>query len=334
MHRVLSDALAREGVPPDVREIEAELMTEAELHGVPSHGMLMLPRLIAGLRNGRATPDPDVRVIREAAATCVLDGDRGPGRYVGVQAMRAAVERARRFGVGACLAINTTHWGRAHAYACLAAREGLIGLCTTNAIPNMLAPGSSRPVLGNNPLAIAAPRGAGGHPVVLDLAMSQAAFGRVATEAREGRSVPGGWGLDAAGNETDDPAAILASHNLLPMGGHKGAGLAVMMELLTGALGGGLLSHEIGQADPSGLDEGASKFFLAIDVGAFGGRTRFEQRVEDLLSYLHDAESGHEASFPGERGWRTRADYERDGIPVHPDVLAALRELGVELPRG
>jgi LDH2 family malate/lactate/ureidoglycolate dehydrogenase len=245
--------------------------------------------------------------------------------------MRAAVERARRFGVGACLATNTTHWGRAHAYACVAAGEGMIGICTTNAIPNMLAPGSSRPVLGNNPLAIAAPRGAGRHPVVLDLAMSQAAFGRVATEAREHRPAPEGWGLDAAGHRTNDPEAILASHNLLPMGGHKGAGLAVMMEIVTGALGGGLLSHEIGRADPSGLDEGASKLFLAIDVEAFGDRARFDQRVDDLLAYLRDSSAAEALLAPGERGWRTRAEYERDGIPVHPDVIAELRKAGVDL---
>ena len=327
----LGEALAREGVPPHIREIEVDLMTEAELHGVPSHGMLMLPRLIAGLRDGRARPDPHVRVVRDAAAVCVLDGDRGPGRYVGVQGMRAAMERAGRFGIGACLTIRTTHWGRAHAYACLAAAEGFVGICTTNAIPNMLAASVSRPVLGNNPLAIAAPRGGGHHPVVLDIAMSQAAFGRVATAHREGEAVPIGWGLDAQGNPTSDAAAILTSHRLLPMGGHKGAGLALMMEVLTGALGGGLLSHEIVEADASGLDAGASKLFVAIDVGAFGDRDRFRQRVEDLLTHLRDSASGREILAPGERGWRSRAEYERDGIPVHPDVVAALRETGVEL---
>jgi LDH2 family malate/lactate/ureidoglycolate dehydrogenase len=271
-------------------------------------------------------------VVRDAAAACVLDGDRGPGRYVGVQGMRAAVERAGRFGVGACLVTGTTHWGRAHAYACLAAEEGCIGICTTNAIPNMLAPGSSRPMLGNNPLAIAAPRGSGRHPIVLDLAMSQAALGRVATAHREDRAVPIGWGLDADGNPTSDAAAILASHNLLPMGGHKGAGLAVMMELLTGALGGSLLSHEIVQADATGLDAGASKLFVAIDADAFGGRARFEQRVEDLAAHLRDGASDPDALFPGDRGWRTRAEYARDGIPVHRGVMTALREAGVELP--
>ena len=331
VRRAIDEALERERVPPDVRAVEADLMTEAELHGVPSHGLLMLPRLLAGLRDGRASRDPDVRIIRDAAAACVLDGDRGPGRYLGVRGMQAAVERARRFGVGACLATNTTHWGRAHAYACLAADEGLIGLCTTNAIPNMLAFGSARPLLGNNPLAIAAPRGAGRRPIVLDIAMSQAAFGRVATAAREGRSVPEGWGLDAAGDPTTDPAAILASRGLLPMGDHKGAGLAVMMELLTGALGGGLLSHEIVQSGASGLDAGASKLFLALDVDVFGDRALFEQRVEDLLDWLRDAEAGRQLLAPGERGWRTRAEYEREGIPVHPDVITELRTWGIEL---
>jgi LDH2 family malate/lactate/ureidoglycolate dehydrogenase len=328
----LGAALAREGAPAHVREIEAALMTEAELHGVPSHGMLMLPRLIAGFRSGRATPDPCIRLVRDAAAACVLDGDRGPGRYVGVQGMRAAIDRAGRFGIGACLVTGTTHWGRAHAYACLAADVGCIGICTTNAIPNMLAPGSSRPLLGNNPLAIAAPRGGGRHPIVLDLAMSQAALGRVATARREDRAVPIGWGLDADGTPTSDAAAILASHKLLPMGGHKGAGLAVMLELLTGALGGSLLSQEIVQSDATGLDAGASKLFVAIDVGAFGGRARFEQRVDDLAAHLRDGAPDPDTLFPGDRGWRTRREYERDGIPVHPGVVAALREVGVELP--
>jgi LDH2 family malate/lactate/ureidoglycolate dehydrogenase len=195
----------------------------------------------------------------------------------------------------------------------------------------MLAPGSSTPVLGNNPLAIAAPRGAGRHPVVLDIAMSQAALGRVATAQREGETVPLGWGLDAHGDPTSDAAAILASHNLLPMGGHKGAGLALMMEILTAALGGGPLSHEIVQADASGLDAGASKLFVAIDVGAFGDPAEFGARVDGLAAHLRERASGPDAMLPGERGWRSRDAYARDGIPVHPTVVSALRAVGVDL---
>ena len=334
LRQTVAEALMRHGVPPHVRVVEADLMVEAELHGVPSHGLLMLPRLLAGLREGRANPDPKITVVRDAAAVCVMNGNRGPGRYVGVEGMRAAMARARQFGIGACLMVETTHWGRAHAYACLAADEGLIGLCTTNAIPNMLVPGASRPVLGNNPMAIAAPRGPGQHPIVLDLAMSQAALGKVATARREGQSVPPGWGLDADGRPTADPAAILASQNLLPMGGHKGAGLALMMEILTAALGGSLFSHEVAEGDNSGLDAGGSKLFVALDPGAFGDRERFSARLGDLATHVRAGADGAEAALPGDRGWRTRAEYERDGIPVHPDVAEALEAVGVSLVAG
>src|SRR6185369_1596118 len=126
--------------------------------------------------------------------------------------------------------------GRAHAFACQAAQAEMIGICTTNAIPNMLAWGSTRPLLANNPLAIAVPRGNKAQPpepFVLDMAMSQAALGKIGTFLREGKPVPAGWGLNARGKPSVDPAAILSSGKVLPFGGHKGAGLAFMMELLT-----------------------------------------------------------------------------------------------------
>jgi LDH2 family malate/lactate/ureidoglycolate dehydrogenase len=328
---VVREAVAAEGVPDHICRVEAEVIVEAELLGVPSHGLLMLPRLVRALRDGRATRDPRLTLLRDHGATCVLDGDNGPGRYVAVQAMQHAVERARRLGAGVCLATRTTHWGRAHAYACRAAWAGMIGVCTTNAIPNMLAFGSTRPLLGNDPLAIGVPRGRGRDPIVLDIAMSQAAVGKIATHRREGVSAPLGWGLDRDGRPTEDPAAILASGNILPMGGHKGAGLALMLELLTGALGGELLSHEVARLDASGLDPGATKLFLAIDVLAFVERERFEQKVEALVDHLRTSEPGRAILLPGERGWQTRDRYRAEGIPIHPAVVEELAGIGVSL---
>src|SRR5262249_24878166 len=159
----------------NVAAIEAEVTAEADLHGVPSHGVRMLPEVVRAIREGRITANPQIKITRERPASCMLDGDNGPGRFVSVQAMQHAIERAKRAGIGACLAARVTHWGRAHAYACRAAQAGMIGICTTNAITNMLAFDSTRPLLGNNPLAIAVPRGAGKRPIILDMAMSQAA---------------------------------------------------------------------------------------------------------------------------------------------------------------
>jgi LDH2 family malate/lactate/ureidoglycolate dehydrogenase len=327
-------ALERGGVPSDIARIEAEVMVEADRCGVPSHGVLMLPRLLAGLRDKRANPAPDVRTVRERGGTCIIDGDNGPGRFVAVHGMARAVANARAHGIGACLAIRTTHWGRAHAYAARAAREGMIGLCTTNAIPTMRLPGVPKAALGNNPIAIGVPRGAGRDPVVLDLAMTQAAMGKVATHAREHRAIPPDWGVDPGGAPTTDPAVVLASGLLLPMGGHKGAGLAIMMELLTAALGGGLFGHEISAADATGLDPRATKLFVAIDIGAFGDSASYEARVEALAAHLGAVDAAGGTRLPGERGWRTRDDYDRNGIPFHPAVVAQLAAVGVTLSDG
>ncbi len=328
---VIEQTLASVGVPAPICAIEAEVMAEADWLGVPSHGVRTLPLIVRGIREGRATANPQITTIRERAATCVLDGDNGPGRYVSVTAMHHAIERAKQFGIGACLATRVTHWGRAHAYAYRAAQAGCVGICTTNAIPNMLAWDSTQPLLGNNPLAIAVPRGAHQDPVVLDMAMSQAAVGKVGTFLREGKPVPANWGLDANGKPTNDPAAILASHKLLPFGEHKGTGLAFMMELLTGALAGGFFSYQVNQNDPTGLDPNSSKIFIALDVQAFVAPERLAQRIDDLLAYLHAAEPGLTITYPGERGWETRERYRIEGIPIHPDIVEQLEAIGVTL---
>ncbi len=327
---IIRDTLASVGVPTAIAEVEAEVMAEADLLSVPSHGIRMLPGLVRGIQDGRANPNPQIKTVRERFATCVVDGDNGPGRYVSVYALRQAVERAKQFGAGVCLATRVTHWGRAHAYASRIARADCIGICTTNAIPNMAAYGSSRPLLGNNPLAIGVPR-SGRDPIVLDMAMSQAAVGKVGTYLREGKPVPAGWGVDADGRPTTDPAAILSGGKVLPFGDYKGAGLALMMELLTGALAGGLLSQEVGAHDRSGLDADASKIFIALDVQAFVDQERFAQRVDDLLDYLRAAEPGLTIAYPGERGWQTRDQNLREGVPIHREIVEQLKAIGVAL---
>lgn len=328
----IKNALAAAGMPEHVREVEAEVTAEADLMGVPSHGVRTLPLLLKALRDGRANPDPQIKTLREQAATCLIDGDRGPGRYVSVQAMQLAVERARTYGVGLCVARAVTHWGRAHAYAYRAAQAGMIGFCTTNAIPNMAAFGSTKHVLGNNPLAIGVPRGADQDPVVLDMAMSQAAVGKIGTYLREGKPVPEGWGLDAQGRPTNDPAAILASGLVLPMAEHKGSGLALMMEIFTGVLSGGLLSQEAIKRDASGLDPDGSKFMLAIDPAMFTEPEQFGRRVDDLLDLVSaEFRPDQEFLYPGERGWRTRERYLAEGIPIHRQIVEQLAASGVRL---
>lgn len=324
------DALIACGVPASIAIVEAEVMTEADLHGTPSHGVRMLPGLLAGLKDGRVKPDAEGIMLRSTAATCVLDGENGPGRYLSVQAMDAAVSRARLFGIGACLATRITHWGRAHAYASRAALAGCIGICTTNAMTTMAGWGATKRVIGNNPLAIGIPGEDIREPLVLDMAMSQAAVGKVGTWLREGKTIPDGWGFDAEGKPSNDAQAILGGA-VKPFGDHKGAGLALMMELMTAALAGGMFGPEI-DADRSGLDLGSSKLFIALDVAAFGDTAMFRSRLHDFLQHLQTNASETSAfMWPGQRGWQTSHEGESKGIALHPDIVAQLRAAGLKL---
>lgn len=324
---LVANKLCAVGVPEQQAGIEASIMAEADLLETPSHGVRMLPGLLKALKENRVTKTPQIKIVRELGAICILDCDNGPGRYASVIAMQAAVARAREFGVGICLAKNTTHWGRAHAYASRAALDGCIGICTTNAIPTMAVWGAKKAVIGNNPLAIGIPGLNADEPLVLDMAMSQAAVGKVGTWLREGKPLPESWGIDADGDPTSDATAILKGA-VLPMGEHKGAGLAVMFELLTAALAGAAFSNEIFTRDHSGADPNATKIFIALNVEAFIEPENFQQGVAKLLNYL-----AHEAApfqYPGERGWRAKQKNIAEGVPLHAEIIAQLASVGIE----
>lgn len=319
------------GMLPEKAAQEAALMVEADLQEVHSHGVRMLPGLLKAIADGQVKAVPQLRMIREFSATCMLDGDNGPGRHVALHAMDRAVDLAALHGVGVCLAIRTSHWGRAHNYAVQAARRGMVGICTTNGMPCMAVWGAKGRIIGNNPLAIAVPRGEAEDPVVLDMAMSQAAVGKVGTWLREGREIPSGWGLDADGRPSMDAGAILQGA-VLPFGGHKGAGLALMLELLTAALAGGAFGNEIEAGDRSGIDPDSCKLFIALNPEAFGGRQILTGRVNDFLAYLGmaAAETGS-FTWPGQRGWAARAANLEKGVPLHREIVGHLADAGVNL---
>lgn len=324
----LAQRLHEAGIAQQQAMQEAIIMAEADLQEVPSHGVRMLPGLLTALADGRVRASPTFSIERELGAICVLNCDNGPGRYAAQQAMEHAKHRARDFGVGVCLAKKTTHWGRAHAYASRAAQEGFIGICTTNAIPSMAIAGAKKAVIGNNPLAIGIPGINASEPIVLDMAMSQAAVGKVGTWLREGKALPQNWGIDNQGNPTNDAAAIL-SGAVLPMGEHKGAGLAVMIELLTAALAGAAFTQQLLAGDQSGIDPNSTKIFIALNVNAFIELHVFKQRVRFFLDYLKNEATPF--NYPGERGWQVRQLNLLDGVPIHADIVAQLKSVGVTL---
>lgn len=322
----IHNRLVLAGIAQDQALIEAEIMSEADLLGVPSHGVRMLPPLLKAIAEGRVTKNPQFISVRQFGAIAVLDCNNGPGRYASQKAMQQATTLAQEFGVGVCLAKNTTHWGRAHAYANRAAQAGFIGICTTNAIPTMAIGGAKKAVIGNNPLAIGIPGANSAKPIVLDMAMSQAAVGKVGTWLREGKTLPGNWGLDANGNPTNDAKAILDGA-VLPMGEHKGAGLAVMFELLTAALAGAAFTQQIRSNDASGLDPQASKIFIALNPAAFIEPEEFQQHTAAFIAYLK--EDAAPFSYPGERGWETRDKQLATGVELHNEIVQQLNSVDI-----
>ena len=324
-------ALMAVGVPAHVATVEAEIGAEVDLCGVHSHGVRLLPVMVENIQTGLTNPDPAVTVLAEQPASALAETDRGIGRYVSAVGMDMAIERAKTYGIGAVAIRGVAHWGRGYSYAARAARAGMIGLAFTNAIINFPAWGTSTASLGNNPMAIGVPAADGDEPVVLDIAMTQTAIGRVREAAESGQRVPLGWGLDRAGQPTTDPEAIVESERFLPMGEHKGSGLAFMIELLTAGLAGGLLCYELGIEDrPTDTSGGSSKLFIAIRPHG----DWLNERATSLKTHLKSAppasEQG-EAQWPGEGSYRRRTEYLVDGIPIPIKLASDLEELAQEL---
>ena len=198
----------------------------------------------------------------------------------------------------------------------------------------MPAWGTKEHRLGNGPLSIGAPR-TGTNPVVLDMAMSQAAWGKIAVFKQLGKKAPPGWGLDSEGNPTDEPEAIMKSGQALPMGQHKGAGLSLMIDIMTGILSGGLNSAElVAEGKDQPWASAYSQTFMAIDISCFSPLDEFKTRVDELIDHVKSAEPSEgfdEILIPGERAWRERAIREKEGIPVDALAIDTLRELAEQI---
>jgi LDH2 family malate/lactate/ureidoglycolate dehydrogenase len=303
----------------------------ASRRGVDTHGIVsILPATLAGLRAGRIKPEAPVEIVQEGPAVARLDAHQAPGPVAGAAGMDLAIERARRYGIGATVVFNGNHFGAVSFYTDRARRQGMIGLAMCNASPRVAPHNGSQPFLGTNPLAYAAP-GGDWPEISFDVATSAAAAGKIGKAARRGEALPAGWVIDAAGQPITDPARV-GQGVFLHFGEHKGYGLAMLVELLTGALAGA----RCGLAMPSGRSaEGEpqyrSYFFLALDVAQFVAPAIFHERVDQLAREARSIAplpGAAEVLVPGELELRATAERAAHGIPFHEgDWRALLRGL-------
>ncbi len=315
--------------PPDAKQM-ADCLVESNLWGVDSHGVLRVPIYVERLRSGAMNPRPRLDIVAEHGAVAVLEGDGGPGFLAGLAGMRHAVTHAGEHGVGVCAVRDSNHFGAAGLYARAALDEGMIGIAMTNVMPNMVAPGGSRPVVGNNPLAVAVPAPTP-FPIVLDISLSAAAGGKLLLASKRGEKIPLDWATDAEGHPTDDPDAAFAGF-LLPIAGVKGLGLAYIVDILCGVLAGGAFGWDVKSmyAYPKERSE-TGHFLVALDIGAFMDRAEFDARMARYCASVKGSplwDDTAEMLLPGELEHRTEVRRRAEGIPLPRGLYDELLELG------
>ncbi len=334
----IAGAFERAGLPPADAQAVAQLMVEADLQGADGHGIFRLPQYIRRIQAGGVNPRPNIRIERERTAMAIVDGDNAQGHLAMKFAAELAIRKARSAGTAWVGVRWGNHAGPASLYAKMAMREGMIGMYFAVGNANHLPPwGGVDMLLSTNPIAIAIPA-LEEPPIVLDMATTVAAFGKVKTRAQRGETMPEGWMVDRDGKPLTDPKRMDEGF-LLPLGGHeagyKGYGLALVFGILAGTLNGAAMGRDVvdfNHDDATPANTGQA--ILAIDIGAFEDPGIFKRRIDALVRDIRGSQrmKGVERIWlPGEQSHAKYSERLENGVPVPPALLSSLNELGRKL---
>lgn len=334
LERFAADCLVAAGAGLENALITASVLARTDAFGIHTHGLKNLAGYIEKARRGALDLAARPTVDAEGPAYALVDAHRAVGMVAGVRAMDLAIAKSSAAGVGVVVVYNSSHFGAAGVYALRAAEAGRIGAVVSNVDPNMTIPGARGKVLGNNPIAYALP--AGRHrPVIFDIALSAVASLKVVKARDESTCVPEGWIVDGAGRPTTDPSRYPAEGAMMPMAGHKGYGLALLVDGLTGVLAGAPTSDQV----PSWLFDmdrpnEVSHTFVVIDPSVFGGTPPYDERLDAFLDRIHAvplAEGASEVLHPGQLEWRNHDRAAEQGLALPPDVRESLLTAGLVL---
>lgn len=328
----VAEAFRRCGMSDQDAALLADSLVAADLRGVHSHGVLRVPEYVKKLILGGVDPRGRPSIARDGGACLVVDGGNSMGQIGARYAMDRVIERAAVHGIAAAGVRGSNHCGTMAYYAMQALPHDMIGIATTNALPTMAPWGGAERILGINPLGMAIPAGEE-HPIVYDAAFSGSAHGKIRVYERKGQRLPEGWALDRSGRPTTDPTAAIDGL-LQPIGGFKGAGLAMLMGILSSMLSGAAYGTELGTMEDGPRPGHDGHFFAALKVDAFEDVARFKARIDAAIRELHAvrlAPGVDRVYAPGEIEVLTEAAYRRDGIPLNDVTLADLGRVGDDL---
>ena len=338
------------GVSEEDARITADVLVAADLRGIDSHGVARLRRYVEGLQTGVMVARPQEQVVRETPATALIDAGAGLGQPVSYRAMQMAIRKALEVGAGFVTVRNSNHYGIAGYYAMMALEHDCIGMSMTNADVLVVPTFGRNAMLGTNPIAVAAPAGEE-RPFVLDMATSTVPRGKLEVYDRLGKPMPIGWATDERGLDTTDAGRVLrnlknrAGGGLLPLGGagellsgHKGYGLALLVDILCGVLPGAGYANTIYPRTPEGrpLPANVGHFFGAWRIDGFRPEEDFRATLDDLIRRLKDspkAEGQTRIYIHGEKEFEATERNRREGVPlirkVYEDLRAIAGEVGV-----
>jgi len=311
------------GVSEGDAELVSRLLVEANLRGVDSHGVMRLPEYAELIRQGAIKLGTKIEVVRDSPTTALINGNWGLGQIIGTRAMEIAVAKARSSGMGSVGIFNCNHIGTLAHYAMMALDYDMIGFVACNSAPGVVPYGGTSPELGTNPFAFAIPAGEE-KPVVLDIATSIVAEGKVRLKMKRGESIPPGWIVDSKGNPSTDPAALYAGGALLPFGEYKGYGLGLVVDILSGALTEAGCGHNLRGIATQGV------FMMALDVGSFTSVEAFKERVDNLIRAVRSSPkaSGSLGVFvPGELEFKEEERRRREGLFIEDETWRSIRKL-------
>lgn len=328
----VKELFLKAGMEESGAEITADCLVQTNLWGIDSHGVLRVPIYIKRVLSKAMNGAPNIQSIKDAGALEVIHGDNGCGYVVGRAAMERAIEKAEKFSVAAVGAIHSNHFGAAALYTKMAAERGMVGIAMTNVVPNMVVPGGSQPIVGNNPIAISVPT-FGDFPFTLDISLSAVAGGKLLLASKKGEKIPLDWATDKDGKPTDDPNKGFAGF-LLPVGGHKGYGLALAVDLLSGLMTGGSYLHDLrGMYKQPDEPSRSGHFFMAVNPLALMDKEEFKEKMDDFYNQLKSSpmwDSSMEMMMPGEIEHRTEQKRRAEGFALPPELVKELNKLAAD----
>lgn len=328
--RFAEQCLQHVGLSPANAQVAAVALATTDAMGVFTHGSKLLAGYLKKLQGGGYSATALPSIEREGAGWAIVDGQSSLGQLGCDFAVRLAMRKARQVGIAYVGLRNTGHIGAAGYYANIAAREGFVAMITGNDIPSVAAPGSTKAVLGSNPLAYAVPV-AGGDPILLDIATAAVAGGKVYAAFQRGEPIPDTWLIGPDGRPTTDGRLYPQQAALAPMAGHKGYGFGLWCELLSAILPGGNMTWQVGSwiFDEPSRPSWHNASFIVLDVAAISTPGEFDRRLRKLIDELHaapTAEGVDRVLLPGEREWSNYRRAQAEGIALPPDVVEKLQQ--------